>query len=174
MTLYYDTLPNLFDKKCLRLDMITDLIVMTAAQCPLYKTTTANSYVRPTLQVWGRLRWRAAGTPVLMEGCPRECQTARRVNHSDLRQWWVPYFHTECKIRAGKCRKKQTRTRTAAARARKRRRPQSFLQPTVFFEHAKQKLWWSTSSASVWGQDKPVTKNYTTTLLNRPHPPTRS
>ena len=122
--------------------MITDLIVMAAAQCPLYKRTTSNSYVRQTLQVWGRLPWRAAGTPVFMEGCPRECQTARRVNQSDLRQSWVPYFHTECKIRAGKCHRT-----TAAARARKRRRPQSFVQPTAFFEHAKQKLCPSASAS---------------------------
>ena len=174
MTLYYDTHLNLFNKKCLRLDMITDLIVMAAARCPLYKRTRSKSYVRETLQVWGRLPWRAAGTPAFMEGCPRECQTARRVNQSDLGRWWVPYFHTECKIQAGKCHKKQTRTRTtAAARARKRRRPQSFLQPTALFEHVKEKLW-SSASASVWGQVKPVTKNYTTTLLNRAHLPTRS
>ena len=53
MTLYYDTHLNLFKKKCLRLDMITDLIVVAAAQCPLYKRTTSNSYVRQTLQVQG-------------------------------------------------------------------------------------------------------------------------
>ena len=48
MTLYYDTHLNLFNKKCLRLDVITDLIVMAAAQCPLYKRTTSNSYVTQT------------------------------------------------------------------------------------------------------------------------------